>query len=60
LPLLAAWLQKSSVEAGRRIRAVLLGQQSGRRGAGSGLAGFVSGANLGMVATLQATALVNL
>ncbi|HXJ60212.1 MAG TPA: fused MFS/spermidine synthase [Verrucomicrobiae bacterium] len=59
LPLLAAWLQKSSVEAGRRSARFYSVNSLGAV-CGSGLAGFFLVQTLGMVATLQATALVNL
>ena len=59
LPLLAAWLQKSSVEAGRRSARFYSVNSLGAV-CGSGLAGFFLVQNLGMVATLQAAALLNL
>jgi predicted membrane-bound spermidine synthase len=58
LPLLAAWLQKSSLEAGRRSARFYSVNSLGAV-CGSGLAGFFLVQTLGMVATLQAAALLN-
>jgi predicted membrane-bound spermidine synthase len=59
LPLLAAWLQKSTDEAGRRSARFYSVNSLGAV-FGSGLAGFYLVQTLGMVATLQAAALFNL
>lgn len=58
LPLLAAWLQKISPEAGRRS-ALFYSVNSLGAVAGAGLAGFWLVQNLGLLATLQITGLVN-
>ncbi|MFO1476638.1 MAG: fused MFS/spermidine synthase [Verrucomicrobiota bacterium] len=58
LPLLAAWLQKTSPEAGRRSARFYSVNSLGAV-AGSALAGFWLVQNLGMVASLQMTALAN-
>jgi spermidine synthase len=58
LPLLAAWLQKSSIEAGRRSARFYSVNSLGAV-FGSGVAGFYLVQSLGMVATLQAAALLN-
>ncbi len=58
LPLLAAWLQKNFDEAGRRSARFYAVNSLGAV-LGSGLAGFYLVRNLGMVATLQMTALAN-
>jgi predicted membrane-bound spermidine synthase len=58
LPLLSAWLQKSSVDAGRRT-ALFYAINSLGAVAGAALAGFWLVQNLGMVSSLQMTALVN-
>jgi spermidine synthase len=58
LPLLAAWLQKSSADAGRRSARFYSINSLGAV-AGSALAGFWLVQNLGMIAALQMTALVN-
>jgi spermidine synthase len=58
LPLLAAWLQKSSVDAGRRSARFYSVNSLGAV-AGSCLAGFWLVQNVGLVAALQLTALVN-
>ena len=58
LPLLAAWLQKSSTEAGRHS-ALFYSVNSLGAVAGAGLAGFWLVQNLGLLATLQVTGLVN-
>ena len=58
LPLLSAWLQKFSADAGRRS-ALFYSVNSLGAVAGSGLAGFWLVQNLGMVAALQMTGLVN-
>jgi predicted membrane-bound spermidine synthase len=59
LPLLAAWLQKSSIEAGRRSARFYSVNSLGAV-FGSGLAGFYLVQTLGLVATLQAAALLNI
>lgn len=59
LPVLAAWLQKHSAEAGRNS-ARFYSMNSLGAVLGSGLAGFYLIRSWGMVATLQATALVNI
>ena len=59
LPLLAAWLQKSSAEAGRRS-AMFYSVNSLGAVAGAGIAGFWLIQNLGLVSSLQMTALVNI
>lgn len=59
LPLLAAWLQKSSLEAGRRSARFYSVNSLGAV-FGSGVAGFYLVQNLGLVATLQAAALLNI
>jgi len=59
LPVLAAWLQKHSAEAGRNS-ARFYSMNSLGAVLGSGLAGFLLIRTWGMVATLQATALVNM
>src|SRR3989442_323951 len=58
LPLLAAWLQKCSLEAGRRSARLYSVNSLGAVG-GAGRAGFYLLQPLGMVATLQAAALLN-
>ncbi len=58
LPLVAAWLQKFSDDAGRRS-ALFYSINSLGAVAGAGLAGFWLVQNLGLVATLQLTGLVN-
>jgi len=58
LPLLAAWLQKSSTEAGRRSARFYSVNSLGAV-AGSAIAGFWLVQHWGMVASLQLTALVN-
>lgn len=58
LPLLSAWLQRSSVDAGRRT-ALFYATNSFGAVAGAALAGFWLVQNLGMVSSLQMTALVN-
>ena len=58
LPLVAAWLQKFSDDAGRRS-ALFYSINSLGAVAGAGLAGFWLVQNLGLVATLQITGLVN-
>jgi spermidine synthase len=58
LPLLAAWLQKNSVEAGRRSARFYSVNSLGAV-AGAALAGFYLVQTAGMVAALQITALVN-
>ena len=58
LPLVAAWLQKFSNDAGRRS-ALFYSINSLGAVAGAGLAGFWLVQNLGLVATLQITGLVN-
>lgn len=58
LPLLAAWLQKFSADAGRRS-ALFYSVNSLGAVAGAGLAGFWLVQNLGLVATLQITGLAN-
>ncbi len=59
LPLLAAWLQKSSTEAGRRSARFYSVNSLGAV-CGAGLAGFYLVQTWGMVATLQLTALTNM
>src|SRR6266567_2201401 len=59
LPLLAAWLQKSSWDAGRQSARCYSVNSLGAV-TGSLLAGFWLVQNLGMVSSLQMTALVNL
>lgn len=59
LPLLAAWLQKSSMEAGRRSARFYSVNSLGAV-FGSALAGFLLVRELGLVASLQAAALLNL
>ena len=59
LPLIAAWLQKSSAEAGRRSARFYSVNSLGAV-SGSAIAGFFLVQNLGLVASLQAAALVNL
>src|SRR5260370_18894557 len=58
LPLLAAWLQKSSLDSGRQS-ARFYSVNSPGAVTGSLLAGFWLVQNLGMVSSLQMTALVN-
>ena len=58
LPLLAAWLQKSSIDAGRRSARFYSVNSLGAV-AGSCAAGFWLVQNFGLVAALQLTALVN-
>ncbi|MBI4660775.1 MAG: fused MFS/spermidine synthase [Verrucomicrobia bacterium] len=58
LPLLAAWLQKESAEAGRRSARFYSVNSLGAV-AGAGLAGFTLVRQLGMVSTLQMTGLAN-
>ena len=58
LPLLAAWLQKSTADPGRRSARFYSINSLGAV-AGSALAGFWLVQNLGMIAALQMTALVN-
>ncbi len=58
LPLLAAWLQKSSAEAGQRSARFYSVNSLGAV-LGAAMAGFYLVQNLGMVATLQMTALAN-
>ena len=58
LPLVAAWLQKFSADAGRRS-ALFYSLNSLGAVAGAALAGFWLVQNLGLVATLQITGLVN-
>ncbi len=58
LPLLAAWLQKSSLDAGRQS-ALFYSVNSLGAVAGAGLAGFWLVQNLGLLATLQVTGLIN-
>ncbi|MBM3836832.1 MAG: hypothetical protein FJ398_02515 [Verrucomicrobia bacterium] len=58
LPLVAAWLQKESSDAGRRSARFYSVNSLGAV-AGAGLAGFVLVKQLGMVSTLQMTALAN-
>ena len=58
LPLLAAWLQKFSLDAGRRS-ALFYSVNSLGAVAGAGLAGFWLVQNIGLVATLQITGLAN-
>ena len=58
LPLVAAWLQKISPDAGRRS-ALFYSVNSLGAVAGAGLAGFWLVQNLGLVATLQITGLAN-
>ncbi|MGA3283530.1 MAG: fused MFS/spermidine synthase [Verrucomicrobiota bacterium] len=58
LPLLSAWLQRSSVDAGRRT-ALFYAINSFGAVVGAALAGFWLVQNLGMVSSLQMTALVN-
>ncbi len=59
LPLLAAWLQKSSLEAGRRSARFYSVNSLGAV-CGSAVAGFYLVQHLGLVASLQAAALLNL
>ena len=58
LPLIAAWLQKISTEAGRRS-ALFYSLNSLGAVVGAGLAGFWLVQNLGLVATLQIAGLAN-
>ncbi len=58
LPLLAAWLQNTSIDASRRSARFYSINSLGAV-CGAGLAGFVLVVGLGLVATLQATALIN-
>jgi len=58
LPLLAAWLQHFSADAGRRSARFYSVNSLGAV-AGAGLAGFWLVQNLGMISALQMTALVN-
>jgi spermidine synthase len=58
LPLLCAWLQKFSVDAGRRS-ALFYAVNSLGAVVGAAIAGFWIVQNLGMVASLQTTGLVN-
>jgi spermidine synthase len=58
LPLLAAWLQKSSSDASRRSALFYSVNSLGAVG-GAGLAGFWLVENLGMVSSLEMTAMVN-
>ena len=58
LPLLAAWLQKNSPDAGRRSARFYSVNSLGAV-TGSAIAGFWLVQNLGMIAGLQLTALVN-
>jgi len=58
LPLLAAWLQKSSSEASRRS-ALFYSVNSLGAVVGAGLAGFWLVENLGLVSSLEMTAMVN-
>ena len=58
LPLLAAWLQKFSLDAGRRS-AMFYSVNSLGAVVGAGLAGFWLVQNLGLVATLQITGIAN-
>jgi predicted membrane-bound spermidine synthase len=58
LPLVAAWLQKFSNDAGRRS-ALFYAINSLGAVTGAGIAGFWLVQNLGLVATLQLTGLVN-
>ena len=58
LPLLAAWLQKTSPDASRSS-ALFYALNSLGAVAGAGLAGFWLVQNLGLLATLQVTGLVN-
>jgi predicted membrane-bound spermidine synthase len=58
LPLLSAWLQKTSMDAGRRT-ALFYSINSLGAVLGATLAGFWLVQNLGMVISLQATAFVN-
>jgi spermidine synthase len=58
LPLVAAWLQKESSDAGRRSARFYSVNSLGAV-AGAGLAGFVLVRHLGMVSALQMTALAN-
>lgn len=58
LPLLAAWLQKFSSDAGRRS-ALFYSVNSLGAVVGAGLAGFWLVQNLGLVSSLQMTAMVN-
>jgi predicted membrane-bound spermidine synthase len=59
LPMLVAWLQKSSIEAGRRSARFYSVNSLGAV-CGAGVAGFYLVQNWGMVAALQAAALFNL
>lgn len=59
LPLIAAWLQKSSVEAGRRSARFYSVNSLGAV-CGSALAGFYLVQQFGIVASLQAAALLNI
>lgn len=59
LPMLVAWLQKSSIEAGRRSARFYSVNSLGAV-FGAGVAGFYMVQNWGLVATLQATALINM
>src|SRR2546426_7343 len=58
IPLLAAWLQQSSTDSGRRSARFYSINSLGAV-CGAGLAGFVLVLQLGLVAALQATALLN-
>jgi len=58
LPLIAAWLQKFSADAGRRS-SLFYSVNSLGAVAGAGLAGFWLVQNLGLVATMQMTGLAN-
>lgn len=59
LPLLAAWLQKVSADAGRRS-ALFYSVNSLGAVAGAGLAGFWLVQNFGLITTLQMTGLANI
>lgn len=59
LPLLAAWLQKSSTDAGRRSARFYSVNSLGAV-SGSAIAGFYLVQNWGLIASLQAAALLNL
>ena len=59
LPLIAAWLQKSSAEAGRRSARFYSVNSLGAV-CGSAVAGFFLVRELGLVASLQAAALLNM
>lgn len=58
LPLLAAWLQKSSIDAGRRSARFYSVNSLGAV-TGAAFAGFFLVQNFGMICTLQISALVN-